>query len=156
MRILITYILINCEWFIIKLCGIGIILLTDLLCGITSYNFSVDLRFDCIFKKTTKIEPHESKVFHSIISSYYSTYECYIRQTCTNCSSWHDLLMPLGGLCPWPTFHASVTETQNGNSGAPVMVPITIMSSHLTDWLQGGRGCSSDLVFINLACCEGI
>ena len=42
--------LINCEWFIIKLCGIGIILLTDLLCGITSYYFSVDLRFDCIFK----------------------------------------------------------------------------------------------------------
>ena len=34
----------------IKLCGIGIILLTDLLCGITSYYFSVDLRFDCIFK----------------------------------------------------------------------------------------------------------
>ena len=49
-RILITYILINCEWFIIKLCGIGIILLTDLLCGITSYYFSVDLRFDCTFK----------------------------------------------------------------------------------------------------------
>ena len=48
-RILITYILINCEWFIIKLCGICIILLTDLLCGITSYYFSVDLRFDCIF-----------------------------------------------------------------------------------------------------------
>ena len=24
--------------------------LTDLLCGITSYYFSVDLRFDCIFK----------------------------------------------------------------------------------------------------------
>ena len=51
-RILITYILINCEWFIIKLCGIGIILLTDLLCGITSYYFSVDLRFDCTFKAT--------------------------------------------------------------------------------------------------------
>ena len=50
MRILITYILINCEWFIIKLCGIGIILLTDLQCGITSYYFSIDLRFDCIFK----------------------------------------------------------------------------------------------------------
>ena len=48
-RILITYILINCEWFIIKLCGIGIILLTDLLCGITSHYFSVDLRVDCIF-----------------------------------------------------------------------------------------------------------
>ena len=48
-RILITYILINCEWFIIKLCGIGIILLTDLLSGITSYCFSIDLRFDCIF-----------------------------------------------------------------------------------------------------------
>ena len=50
MRILITYILINCEWFIIKLCGIGIILLTDLLCGITPYYFSIYLRFDCIFK----------------------------------------------------------------------------------------------------------
>ena len=53
-RILITYILINCEWFIIKLCGIGIILLTDLLCGITSYYFSVDLRFNCIFKQINK------------------------------------------------------------------------------------------------------
>ena len=51
MRILITYILINCEWFIIKLCGIGIILLTDLLCGITSYYFLIDLRFDCIFNE---------------------------------------------------------------------------------------------------------
>ena len=48
-RILITYILINCQWFIINLCGIGIIILTDLLCGITSYYFSIDLRFDCIF-----------------------------------------------------------------------------------------------------------
>ena len=35
------------------MCGIGIILLTDLLCGITSYYFSVDLRFDCIFKLVT-------------------------------------------------------------------------------------------------------
>ena len=48
-RILITYILINCEWFVIKLCGKGIILSTDLLCGIASYYFSIDLRFDCIF-----------------------------------------------------------------------------------------------------------
>ena len=32
-------------------------------------------------------------------------------------------------MCPWPTFHASVTKTQNGNCGATVMVPITIMSS---------------------------
>ena len=51
-RILITHILINCEWFIIKLCGIGIILLTDLLCEITFYHFSIVLRFDCIFKTT--------------------------------------------------------------------------------------------------------
>ena len=29
----------------------GIILLTDLLCGITYYYFSIDLRFDCIFKE---------------------------------------------------------------------------------------------------------
>ena len=34
--------------------------------------------------------------------------------------------MPHGVLCPWPIFHTSVTKTQNGNSGAPVMVPITI------------------------------
>ena len=34
-----------------KLWWIGIILLTDLLCGITSYYFFwIDLRFDCIFK----------------------------------------------------------------------------------------------------------
>ena len=70
------------------------------------------------------------------LSPYYSTYECYIHQSCTKCSSWHYLhvLMPHGGLCPWPTFHASVTKPQSGNSGAPVMVPITIMSS-LAKWL---------------------
>ena len=64
---------------------------------------------------------------------YYSTctYKCYIHQTYTNCLSWHDLLTTHGILCPWPTctFHASVTKTQNGNRGAPVIVPITIMSS---------------------------
>ena len=63
------------------------------------------------------------------LSLYYSTYGCYIYQTFTNCSSWHDLLMPRGGFCSLPTFYASVTETQNGNSGAPVIVHITIMSS---------------------------
>ena len=63
------------------------------------------------------------------LNLYYSTYECYIHQSYTNCSSWHDLLMPCGGLCPWLAFHALETKTQNGNSGAPVMVPITIMSS---------------------------
>ena len=63
------------------------------------------------------------------LSPYFSTYWCYIHQTCTNCSSWHDLLIPRVGLCPWPTFHASVTKTKNGYSRAPVMVPITIMSS---------------------------
>ena len=62
---------------------------------------------------------------------YYSTHWSYIHQTWTNCSSLHDLLIPHGGLCPWTTFHASVTKTQNGYSGAPVMVPITIMSSWL-------------------------
>ena len=67
------------------------------------------------------------------LSPYYNTYWCYIHQTCTNCSSWHDLLIPRGGLCPWPTFHASVTKTQKGYSGAPVMVPITIMSSFLLE-----------------------
>ena len=58
-----------------------------------------------------------------------STYGCYAHQTYTYCSSWLDLLIPCGGLCLWPTFHASETKTKNGNSGAPVMVPITIMSS---------------------------
>ena len=53
-RILSTYNLINCEWFVIKLFGIGIILLSDLLCGVTSYYFSIDLRFDCIFKNSTR------------------------------------------------------------------------------------------------------
>ena len=43
------------------------------------------------------------------LSPFYSTYVWYIHQTCTNCSSWHDLLIPCGGLCPWPTFHAWVT-----------------------------------------------
>ena len=62
------------------------------------------------------------------LSLYYSTNWCYIHQIYTNCSSWHDLLMSCGGLCSWLTFHAIVTKTQNGNSGAPVMVPIIIMS----------------------------
>ena len=107
-------------------------------------------------------------------SEYYSTYGYYIHKTYTNCSSWHDILMPHCGLCTWhtshtwmtmvrkkwlslyyarftklytncsswhnqlmphvclclwPTFHASVTMTQNGKSGALVMVPITILSS---------------------------
>ena len=69
-----------------------------------------------------------------ILRPYYSTYWSYIHQTCTNCSSWHDLLIPRGGLCPWSTFHASVTKTQNGFSGAPMMVPITIMSSFTFIW----------------------
>ena len=63
-------------------------------------------------------------------SLYYSAYEYYIYQTYTNCSSWHDPLMPHGYLCPWSTFHASVNKAQNGNSGAHVMVPITIMSNY--------------------------
>ena len=67
------------------------------------------------------------------LGPYYSTYWCYFHQTYTNCSSWHDLLMPHGGLCLWRKFHASVTKAQNGNSGAPVMVPITIMSSFSTE-----------------------
>ena len=43
------------------------------------------------------------------LSLYYGTYWCYIHQTYTNCSSLHDLLVPPGNLCPWPTFHAWVT-----------------------------------------------
>ena len=43
------------------------------------------------------------------LSPFYSTLMWYIPQTYTNCSSWHDILMPHGGLCPWPTFHSWVT-----------------------------------------------
>ena len=43
------------------------------------------------------------------LSLYYSAYWCSIHQTCTNCSSWHGLLMQHGDFCPWPTFHAGVT-----------------------------------------------
>ena len=43
------------------------------------------------------------------LSPFYTTKVWYIHQTCTNCSSWHDLLIQCGGLCPWPTFHAWVT-----------------------------------------------
>ena len=43
------------------------------------------------------------------LSIYDRTYWCYIPQTCTNFSSWHDLPMSRGGLFPWPTFHAWVT-----------------------------------------------
>ena len=50
------------------------------------------------------------------LSPYYSTYWCYIHQTCTNFLQ---------------IFHISVTKTQNGYSQAPVMVQITIMSSYI-------------------------
>ena len=40
--------------------------------------------------------------------------------------------MPHDGLCPLHTFHATVTNTKNGNSGAPLVVPITIISSLLS------------------------
>ena len=75
-RILITYILINCEWFIIKLCGIGIILLTDLLYGITSHYFSIDLRFECIFKDWNALWKifYISKVNCSILYMYIVVY----------------------------------------------------------------------------------
>ena len=43
------------------------------------------------------------------LSPFYCTQVWYIHQTCTNCSSWHDLLIPCDGFCPWPTFHAWVT-----------------------------------------------
>ena len=70
-----------------------------------------------------------------LLSLYISTYGCYIHQTCTNCLSCHDLLMPHNGLCHWYTFHASETKTIDGNSGAPVMVPVTIVSSfYLSCW----------------------
>ena len=44
-----------------------------------------------------------------MVKSILSTYWCYIHQTCTNCSSWHDLLIARCGLCPWPTLHAWVS-----------------------------------------------
>ena len=37
-----------------------------------------------------------------LLCIYDMTYCCYIPQTCTNFSSWHDLLMSRGGLFPWP------------------------------------------------------
>ena len=43
------------------------------------------------------------------LSLYYSIVWFYIYQTCSNCSSWYNLLVPHGGLCPLPTFHAWVT-----------------------------------------------
>ena len=43
------------------------------------------------------------------LSLYYSTYGCYINQTYTSCSSWHDLTISNNGLCPWPIFHAWIT-----------------------------------------------
>ena len=55
------------------------------------------------------IRPSVRPVRKKWLSSFYSTYWYYIHQTCTNCSSWHDLLIPRGGLCLWPTFYAWVT-----------------------------------------------
>ena len=55
------------------------------------------------------LDLHFTLVRKKWLGIYYSTYWCCIHQTCTNCSSWHDLLMPHGGLCPLPTFHAWVT-----------------------------------------------
>ena len=44
-------------------------------------------------------------------SPFYSTWVWYIHQTCTNCSSWHDLLMPYGGLCPlWHGISVKITD----------------------------------------------
>ena len=96
------------------------------------------------------------------LSLYYNAYESYIHQTCANCLAWHDLLMPCGGLCPWPTFHASVTKTQNGNSRAPVMVPITIISSFLVPYrLAGGTlsllaVCPSVCLSVSLSVCQSV
>ena len=59
-----------------------------------------------------------------LLRLYYSTYCCYIHQTCTNCLFWHDLLKPHGALCPWPTFHASVTIWLERNGSVYITVPI--------------------------------
>ena len=58
------------------------------------------------------------------LSSYFGTYWCYIHQTCTYCSSWHDLLIPCGGLCPWPSFHAWVTWWLGRNCYVHITVTI--------------------------------
>ena len=34
------------------------------------------------------------------LSQFFSTYVYYIHHTCTTSSSWHDIQMPYGGLCP--------------------------------------------------------
>ena len=47
-------------------------------------------------------------------SRYYSTYGCYIHQTYTICSAWHDRMMPHDGLRPWPTFYTWVTMVRIG------------------------------------------
>ena len=57
--------------------------------------------------------------------------------------------MPCGGLCPWPTFHASVTKTKNGNSGAPMMVPITIICS-ITHYIHLSLLHTKNLEFLTL------
>ena len=51
------------------------------------------------------------KIYFSL---YYSTYGCYIHQTYTISSAWHDRKMPHDGLRPWPTFHTWVTMVRIG------------------------------------------
>ena len=76
---------------------------------------------------------------------YYSTYWCYIHQTCTNCSS-YDLLMPHVVLCPWPIFHrhCGVVSVQL-KIGQPCDLPVN-SSYSLYRKVQSS--------FIK--CCEGI
>ena len=61
--------------------------------------------------------PYSDRSVHPVrkkcLSPFYSTYWWYIHQICTNCSSWHDLLISHGGLCPWPSLHAWVTMVRN-------------------------------------------
>ena len=78
--------------------------------GATFTKLASTVHLDMIYWYHVVVRP--SPTFHARVtmvrkkrlSLYYSTYWCYIHQTCTNCSSWHGLKMPYGCLCPWPTF----------------------------------------------------
>ena len=47
---------------------------------------------------------YSDRTSKTIGSKYFMMYWYNVYDTYTNCSSWHDLLMP-HGLCVWPTFH---------------------------------------------------
>ena len=61
------------------------------------------------FVSSTYIHAWVTMVRKKWLSLFFSAYWWYIHQTCTNCLSCHDLLIPGDGLSPWPLFHAWVT-----------------------------------------------